>query len=103
LPMVFGMIGPAAFPHIAGFLADRSNPKFPVSTAIEGLKKIAERHPECRAECVGILARTLEWHADCRLSERGPNRVHKEPDQRSTPGHREGDSDEEYGHWPEFM
>jgi SEC-C motif len=63
-PMVFGMIGPAAIPHIAGFLSDRSNPRFPVSTAIEGLKEIAERHPECRAECVGILARTLEWHAE---------------------------------------
>jgi hypothetical protein len=63
-PMVFGMIGPAAIPHIAGFLSDRSNPRFPVSTAIDGLKEIAERHPECRAECVGILARTLEWHAE---------------------------------------
>jgi hypothetical protein len=59
-PMVFGMIGPAAIPHIAGFLSDRSNPRSSVSTAIEGLKEIAERHPECRAECVGILARTLE-------------------------------------------
>jgi hypothetical protein len=58
--MVFGMIGPAAIPHIAGFLRDRSNPRYPVCTAIEGLKEIAERHPECRAECVGILARTLE-------------------------------------------
>ena len=63
-PTVFGMIGPAAIPHIAGFLTDRSNPTFPVSTAIEGLKEIAERHPECRAECVGILARTLECHAE---------------------------------------
>jgi SEC-C motif len=62
-PMVSAMIGPAAIPHIAGFLSDRSNPRPSVSTAIEGLKEIAERHPECRAECVGILARTLEWHA----------------------------------------
>jgi hypothetical protein len=70
-PMVFGMIGPAAIPHIAGFLSDRSNPRFPVSTAIEGLKEIAERHPECRSECVGILARTLEWHADTDRSING--------------------------------
>jgi hypothetical protein len=62
--MVFGMIGPAAIPHISGFLSDRSNPTLPVCTAIEGLKEIAERHPECRAECVGILARTLECHAE---------------------------------------
>jgi len=63
-PTVFGMIGPAAIPYISGFLSDRSNPRVPVCTAIEGLKEIAERHPECRAECVGILARTLECHVE---------------------------------------
>jgi hypothetical protein len=63
-PKVFGMIGPPAMPHIARFLSDQSNPTFPVATAIEGLKEIAERHPDSRAECVGILARTLEQHAD---------------------------------------
>jgi hypothetical protein len=63
-PKVFGMIGPPAIPHIAKFLSDRSNPTFPVTTAIEGLKEIAERHPDCRIECVGILARMLEQHAD---------------------------------------
>jgi PBS lyase HEAT-like repeat len=63
-PMVFGMIGPAAIPYIAGFLSDRSNPRFPVSTAIEGLKEIAERHPEYRTDCVGILVRMLEWHPE---------------------------------------
>jgi hypothetical protein len=62
-PIVFAMIGPAAIPHIAGFIFDRSNPTLRVATAIEGLKEIAERHPECRAECVGILARTLERHS----------------------------------------
>jgi hypothetical protein len=39
-------------------------PNIPVATAIEGLKEIAERHPDSRTECVGILARTLEQHAD---------------------------------------
>jgi hypothetical protein len=63
-PKVFGMIGPPAIPHIARFLSDRSNPTFPAVTAIEGLKKIAKLHPDCRTECVGILARTLEQHAD---------------------------------------
>jgi hypothetical protein len=63
-PMVFGMIGPAAIPLIAGFLSDRSNPRSSVCTAIEGLKEVAERHPGCRAECVGVLARTLEWRDD---------------------------------------
>jgi hypothetical protein len=63
-PKVFGMIGRPAIPHIERFLSDRSNPTFPVATAIEGLKEIAERHPNCRTECVNILARTLEQHAD---------------------------------------
>src|SRR5258708_30892383 len=63
-PKVFGMIGRPAIPRIERFLSDRSNPTFPVVTAIEGLKEIAERHPNCRTECVNILARTLEQHAD---------------------------------------
>jgi SEC-C motif len=64
LPVVFGMIGRAAIPHTAGFLSDRSNPTSPAATAISGLREIVLRHPECRAECVGILARTLYPHAD---------------------------------------
>jgi hypothetical protein len=71
LPVVFGMIGQAAIPHIAGFLSDRSNPTSPVATAISGLRQIVARHPECRAECVGILARTLEPHADMDQSVSG--------------------------------
>jgi hypothetical protein len=70
-PKVFGMIGRAAIPHIERFLSDRSNPTFPVATAIEGLKEIAERHPDCRTECVNILARTLEQHADADRSING--------------------------------
>jgi hypothetical protein len=63
LPIVFGMIGPAAVPHIAAFLSDRSNPTSPVATAMAGLREIVARHPECRNDCVGILARVLEPHA----------------------------------------
>jgi hypothetical protein len=63
LPVVFGMIGPAAVPHIAAFLSDRSNPTSPVATAMAGLREIVARHPECRDECVGILTRVLEPHA----------------------------------------
>ena len=63
LPVVFGMIGPAAVPHIAAFLSDRSNPTSPVATAMAGLREIVARHPECRDDCVGILARVLEPHA----------------------------------------
>jgi len=63
LPVVFGMIGPAAVPHIASFLSNRPNPTSPVATAMAGLREIVARHPECRDDCVGILARVLEPHA----------------------------------------
>ncbi len=63
LPVVFGMIGPSAVPYIAAFLSDRSNPTTPVATAMAGLRQIVARHPECRDDCVGILARVLEPHA----------------------------------------
>jgi len=60
LPVVFGMMGQAAISPLSAFLMDRSNPELVVSTAISGIKEIAARHPECRAECVGMLVRTLE-------------------------------------------
>jgi len=60
LPVVFGMIGPAAVPFIAAFLSDRSSPISPAATAMAGLREIVARHPECRDDCVGILARVLE-------------------------------------------
>ena len=63
LPVVFGMIGPAAVPCIAAFLSDRSNAISPAATAMAGLREIVARHPECRDECVAILARVLEPHA----------------------------------------
>lgn len=63
LPVVLGMIGLAAVPHIAAFLSDRANPISPAATAMAGLREIVARHPECRDECVAILARVLEPHA----------------------------------------
>jgi hypothetical protein len=63
LPAVFGMIGQAATSPLAAFLSDRSNPELAVSTALLGIKEIAAQHPECRAECVGILVRMLEPQA----------------------------------------
>jgi hypothetical protein len=64
LPVVFGMIGPAAIPHIGEFLLDRSNPTSSVITAISGLTGIVVRHSECRGDGIGIVARMLEPHAD---------------------------------------
>jgi hypothetical protein len=59
LPDVFGLIGPAAIPHLARFLADPSSPTSPARTAIAGIKEIAARHPECRTDCIHIVARLL--------------------------------------------
>ncbi len=64
IPIVLGLIGPAAIPHIAGFVADRSNPTEPVWAALTALGEVGKRHPECRDACVGLLARTLEPHPD---------------------------------------
>jgi hypothetical protein len=70
-PKVFGMIGSPAIPHIERFLSDRSSPTFPAITAIEGLKEIAKRHPDCRTESVNVLARTLGQHTDADESING--------------------------------
>jgi hypothetical protein len=64
LPVVFGMIGPAAIPHIAKYLSNGKNPESPADTAIAGLREIAARHADCRGECIVVLARVLEPHAD---------------------------------------
>ncbi len=60
LPVVFGMIGPPAIPHITGFLSDPALPTIPAGTAMEGLKEIAARHPACREECIGILVKIID-------------------------------------------
>jgi hypothetical protein len=62
LPLVFGMIGPAAMASIAGFLANRSNTETALASAMAGIAEIVARHPACRAEGVEILARMLEPH-----------------------------------------
>jgi hypothetical protein len=64
LPVVFGMIGPTAIPHIAAFIATHKDLAWSVGTAISGLSQIVARHSSCRGECVAILVRTLEPHAD---------------------------------------
>jgi len=60
LPVVCGMIGPAAIPYCSDFLWNRANTPFSLTTTIDAIKEIAEQHPGCRAECVAILARMLE-------------------------------------------
>lgn len=62
LPVVFGMVGRSAIPHIAGFLSGGALAVMPAATAMGGLKEIAERHPACRGDCVGVLANMLDSH-----------------------------------------
>jgi len=71
LPVVFGMIGPAAIPPIATYLSNGKNPESPAGTAIAGLNAIAARHADCRGECIGVLARVLERHADINRTTNG--------------------------------
>jgi hypothetical protein len=60
LPIVLGMIGPAALKPLAAFLADQSQPRSAAISATAAVKEIAERHPACRAESIDILTRVLE-------------------------------------------
>ena len=60
LPEVFGMIGPAALPALAAYLADRSHKEWPRINATSCVKEIATRWPEARSECVAILIEQLE-------------------------------------------
>jgi hypothetical protein len=71
IPIVLGMIGSAAIPHIAGYVSDRTNPTRPVAIALSGLREIAERNPDCRGECIDILVRRLELHSDVDASING--------------------------------
>jgi hypothetical protein len=64
LPLVFGMIGPAAIPALTTYLADPSHRLYARIAAISSLQRIAEMHPETRAECVTILTRRLEEGAE---------------------------------------
>jgi hypothetical protein len=71
IPVVLGMIGPAAIPHIAAFLSDRSNSEWVAATAMSGLAEIGKRHAASRAESIGILTGVLEPHADANPTTNG--------------------------------
>ncbi len=64
VPDVLGMIGPAAIPAAAEYLANASHGRWARVAAASSLKEIGERHPDTRAECVAVLARQLEHFAD---------------------------------------
>jgi HEAT repeat protein len=64
LPEVFGLIGPAAIPALAAYLADSSHPMYPRSYAADGLAAIAKNFPERRDECISPLVQELKKYAE---------------------------------------
>jgi hypothetical protein len=60
MPVVFGMIGPAALPVLATGLRDPSADYFLRWIVAESMAKIGQQHPEARAECVALLTGQLE-------------------------------------------
>jgi hypothetical protein len=70
-PIVFGMIGAAAIPHLAGFLCDRANSTNAAITALSALCEIAERYPDCRGTCIDVLVQTLRRDADADATVNG--------------------------------
>ncbi len=64
LPEVYGLIGPAAIPALAAYLADPSHGLWARVGSSSALGEIGQRHPASRAECVTALTRHLERFAD---------------------------------------
>jgi hypothetical protein len=63
LPYVFGMIGPAAVPVLARYLADVERYDLNRGAVADGLREIAEAHPETHEEVVAALMRQMEkWY-----------------------------------------
>lgn len=61
-PSLFAMLGPAAIPPLAEYLADAEKHVYPRACAAEGLAKTASRMPETRPAIVARLKDQLEKH-----------------------------------------
>jgi hypothetical protein len=59
LPTVFAMIGPAALPHLAVFLADPDRPLYARTAVAEGLPDMVAKFPETREQVIDVLARQV--------------------------------------------
>lgn len=64
LPEVFAMIGPAALPALAAYIADVSHDEEARISAIPSVEKIPSRWPEARPACVTLLMNQLERFAE---------------------------------------
>lgn len=64
LPDVYGMIGPAAIPALAAYLADALHPLYARIAAAHSFAEIGTNHPDSRAHCVAALTAQLEQFAE---------------------------------------
>jgi HEAT repeat protein len=60
IPVVLGMIGPAAVPKVAEYLADPLHGLWARVAAAHSLAEVGQRHPGARDDCVAVLSDTLE-------------------------------------------
>ena len=63
VPIVLGMIGPAAVPKIAAYLDEPLHGVWPRVIAARALAEIGQRHPGARDDCVRALSGCLEGYA----------------------------------------
>jgi hypothetical protein len=64
IPVVLGMIGPAAVPKLAEFLADPLQGLWARVAAAHALAEVGQRHPDARDDCVAVLSGALDGFAD---------------------------------------
>ena len=60
LPRAYGLIGPAAIPALAAYVADRSRELFSRTFTSNALVEIGKMHPEARSEVISIISKLLE-------------------------------------------
>jgi len=64
LPRVYGLIGLAAVPVLARYLADPQHGLWARVAACHGLSEIGQQHPDSRAECAALITRQLEHYGE---------------------------------------
>jgi hypothetical protein len=64
LPEVFALVGPAAIPALAAYLADSSHEMYARSYAATALEAIAEDYPESRDANIEAIAKALEQFSE---------------------------------------
>jgi hypothetical protein len=64
LPQAFGVLGPAAIPALAAYLANSRNHPLACGAAAHSLKEIGMGHSEARGACVAALADQLGRYAE---------------------------------------